>query len=692
LYLDYNDFSGTLTNDFASYTFLENLDLTRNSLDGDMGDILSGLAPDIEVVFLGRNSITGTLSTDFSGFTHLRDLSLERNNLSGNLESIFGNMPSTLEYIAMNNNSFTGTVPAGASVFSSLTHLDLSVNNLSGQLETAIGNLPPGNLEFLDLGSNEFHGKIPSGISNISQLHDFSVSYSPLIEGTIPLSITSLPLTRFDFRETYLCEPTTSAYASWKAGVSEYLPGYLPTGICSILGAFNGAAEIISDQRVVAIGRPHIGSEIMAYNGFNSGATIVYLPMLFNGKWNYASTFTVQNAGTGNATYDLIFKDAADGSTSCEISEESLPVHGVKTYDVTNLGACDSGNLPVDWFGGATISSDEPLAVVAKPDINGTDAVTYNGFTGGDYTTYLPMLFRGKYGYQSAFYVQNLDSSDDAILSIEFYDADGNFTCTYEDLSPIGPSVTRGYWMGAITSADCEIGDPGFVDPTGWAGSAVVNITGGGSNEIVAIGRPHLGAEVAAYNGFIAGDTTNYLPMLFRGQWGYDSAFYIQNISQFEAEISVDFYDVDGNFTCTYDDPVPLPSNATRGYWTPALDCNAGGNFPGSGWAGSAEISSSEDVIAVGRPHLSSGQVVVYNAFTRGDREGFIPMTFRKWNGSETALYIQNLDGSEDANVTVTFYDEEDGFYCQMEQVVAPGSAGAIWLAALDPLTCDPIP
>ena len=80
----------------------------------------------------------------------------------------------------------------------------------------------------------------------------------------------------------------------------------------------------------------------------------------------------------------------------------------------------------------------------------------------------------------------------------------------------------------------------------------MISITGGGSTQIVAIGRPHLGAEVAAYNGFTSGGTTNYLPMLFRGQWGYDAAFYVQNISGSNTTVSVDFYDVDGNYTCTW--------------------------------------------------------------------------------------------------------------------------------------------
>jgi beta propeller repeat protein len=450
--------------------------------------------------------------------------------------------------------------------------------------------------------------------------------------------------------------------------------------------ALNGAAEINADQPIVVISRPHIGTEIMAYNGATSGATTSYLPMLFNNKWGYTSTFTVQNTGAGTASYTITFKDAADGLDSCVLSGESLPQHGVLTYDVTNLGACDSGTLPTNWFGGATITSDEPLAVIAKPDINGTDSVTYSAFTGGADTTYLPMLFRSKWGYESAFYVQNLDGSLAANVTIEFYDAEGNFTCSYADPSSIGPSVTRGYWMASINDTTQCLGGTGFPD-TGWAGSAVIRSTG--SSNIVAIGRPHLGVEVASYNGFTTGGTTNYLPMLFRGQWGYDAAFYIQNISGSDTTIAVTFYDTTGAEVCTYTDPTVLGPNATRGYWTPGLNCNDGSNFDPAGWAGSAKIVTSQEVIAVGRPHLSNGQVMVYNAFTGGSTTAYVPFNFRSWNGNETALYIQNL-GASDATTTITFYDEEDGFFCQLEQVVSPGASGAIWLAELVEDVCVP--
>ena len=455
------------------------------------------------------------------------------------------------------------------------------------------------------------------------------------------------------------------------------------------LNSFMGSVEITSDQPIVAIGRPHYAVQVMAYNGANAGANTVYLPMLFNNMWGYTSTFTVQNTGGGTATYDITFKDALNGSTSCEISGEVLPEHGVVTYDVTNLPTCTTGALPDPWYGGGTIVSDQPLVAVAKPNINGSDAVGYNGFTSGAATAYLPMLFRGKWGYQSAFYVQNLDPAQNANLTIDFYDADGNFTCTYVDSNPIGPSVTRGYWMADInkTVTECT-GGTGFPSG-GWAGSAVVTSTAG-SSEIVAIGRPHLDAgEVAAYNGFTSGGTTNYLPMLFRGIWDYDAAFYIQNVSGSDTTIEIVFYDIDGNEVCIYTDPAQLGQNATRGYWTPALHCNDGRDFDPAGWAGSAKITTSQNVIAVGRPHLYLEEVVVYNAFTGGANAVFVPILFRSYADNQSALYIQNL-GPVDANITISFYAEDDGYQCSSVLQAPPGVSGSIWMGLVDGTLCVP--
>ncbi len=481
----------------------------------------------------------------------------------------------------------------------------------------------------------------------------------------------------------------------WSGTVSENAPvvysrisSFYDWIISNDIYSFNGSVEIHADQNVVSIGRPHIQKEIMAYNGVNQGATTIFLPMLFNGMWNYESGFSVQNTSNDAAVYSITFKSGHDGTTTCVLEGQNLPGHTAKTYDLTTIGNCNGGGvMERGWFGGATILSDKPLAAVAKPVVDGVDVVTYNGFTAGSEKVYLPMLFRGIWGYQSAFYVQNMDNSKAIEIEIQFYDTNGQETCTFTDPTPLGPNVTRGYWLAGMNDETQCIGGTGFPDD-GWVGAAIIKrVTGTG--EIVAIARPHMGAEVAAYNGFAEGNTINYLPMLFRGMWGYVGAIYLQNISEASSSIEITFYDASGNEVCKYSDPQNLASKSTRGYWLPTLNCNDGRNFPSEGWVGSAKIDTSQEVIALGRPHLSDGQVVVYNAFTRGAADTYLPMNFFSRSGLGTAVYIQNIT-DRTATAQIMLYDEESGFYCQFLREINPGNSTAIWLGGLVENECDP--
>jgi hypothetical protein len=90
---------------------------------------------------------------------------------------------------------------------------------------------------------------------------------------------------------------------------------------------------------------------------------------------------------------------------------------------------------------------------------------------------------------------------------------------------------------------------------------------------IVAVGRPHIGAEVTAYDGFTAGSAPINVPMLFKGMWGnYNSALYIENTDGGgPASVTLKFYDVNGNLSCTRSDTVP--ALGTLGYWLPSVMC-----------------------------------------------------------------------------------------------------------------------
>jgi hypothetical protein len=171
---------------------------------------------------------------------------------------------------------------------------------------------------------------------------------------------------------------------------------------------------------------------------------------------------------------------------------------------------------------------------------------------------YVSMLFKGAFGgsYNSAFYVQNVNPGSAATITIKYYDTSGRQNCSVNDT--IAPHASKSYW---VPSAPCL--------PAGWVGGAVVT----SNQDIVAVGRPHIGNEITSYPGFARGSPSLYIPMLFKNMWNsYDSAFYLQNMdSGGSADVTLRFYDVGGNLVCTRRDTIP--PLASLGYWLPSVSC-----------------------------------------------------------------------------------------------------------------------
>ena len=207
------------------------------------------------------------------------------------------------------------------------------------------------------------------------------------------------------------------------------------------------------------------------------------------------------------------------------------------------------------------ITSDHNIVAIGRPHV-GTQVLSYNGFSDGNLTSYMPMLFKNAFGgtYNSAFYIQNVDNSNFASVSIKYYDNAGVLKCTKNDT--IAPLASKGYW---VPSAACTIGSL----PATWVGSVTVS----SDRTIVAVGRPHIGAEVLSYNGFSGGSLGSSVPMLFKYAFGgsYNSAFYVQNIEASAANVRIEFYDSNGYLNCVREESIPALS--AFGYWLPSVTC-----------------------------------------------------------------------------------------------------------------------
>jgi hypothetical protein len=325
--------------------------------------------------------------------------------------------------------------------------------------------------------------------------------------------------------------------------------GYWVPGQACLPAGWVGGAVVSSDQPIVAVGRPHIGSEITTYDGFSGGFFYMYLPMLFKTAYGgtYNAALYVQNVDpVDTANITISYYDTA-GAFTCSVPDTIAPFAS-KGYWTPSVSC-----LPAGWVGGATIISDRSIVAIGRPHI-GAQITTYNGVDTGGLTSYVPMLYKNASGSNAALYIQNVDPGSTANISIDYYDRNGVLSCTVNDT--IALLSTKGYWMPAVACL-----------PSTWTGSAVIT----SDLPVIALGRPHIGAEVTTYTGVPAGNTSIYVPMLFSGAFGgtYNAAFYIQNLTGTPSNLTIQFFNSAGTLTCT------LPSSPTGhqgiDYWIPSL-------------------------------------------------------------------------------------------------------------------------
>ncbi|NWF64250.1 MAG: hypothetical protein HXY38_08090, partial [Chloroflexi bacterium] len=455
--------------------------------------------------------------------------------------------------------------------------------------------------------------------------------------------------------------------------VSESNNSYGPISLviesAPIVSPWVGGVSISSTQDVITVGRPHIGTEIMTYNGVAAGSASVFVPMLFKNMWTgYNAALYVQNLDeTNTANLTFTYYDTS-GAVSCT-KNDTLNAKSSKGYWMPSE-TC----LPASWYGAVRITSDRNIVAVGRPHING-QVTTYNGFASGAATSYVPMLFNQAFGgtYNAALYVQNV-TSNTASVSIKFYDSSGSLACIKSDT--ITQFSSKGYWLPGLVC------DSSALLPAGWVGGAVIE----SSQNIIAVGRPHIGTQVTTYNGFGSGDISMNVPMLFKQAFStYDSALYVQNVSGVTANITINFYDTDGNLDCTKTDTIA--TLASKGYWLPTLTCDSG-SLP-SGWSGGVTITSDQNIVAVGRPHLGS-EIMTYSGVAGGALSNFIPMLFNNAYGSyNAAFYVQNLNPTNDALVTIRFYDSSGNLSCVRDDYIRPLASNGYWLPSV---LCYPSP
>lgn len=161
-----NEFTGTISNEFANAPGLKNIFFPGNNFEGDLMNLFSGHESKLEYVDLTGNQFSGTLSPALGNMTIITTLQLN------------------------GNSRVSGSLPTEMGLMKKLRELDLTGTSVDGSLPTELGNLV--DLEVLDLGATLVSGTIPEEWSSLTKLKQLSLA-STFTTGTMPQAICDLP-------------------------------------------------------------------------------------------------------------------------------------------------------------------------------------------------------------------------------------------------------------------------------------------------------------------------------------------------------------------------------------------------------------------------------------------------------------------------------------------------------------------
>jgi hypothetical protein len=154
--------------------------------------------------------------------------------------------------------------------------------------------------------------------------------------------------------------------------------------------------------------------------------------------------------------------------------------------------------------------------------------------------------------------------------------------------------------------------------------------------------------EYSNYLGIAWVKDATYLPDL-RNQGGWVTIFYVRNDGAAFQNVTIQYFDVNGNPTPWGSDVCALAPN--QWCWIPVND---GPRIP-AGTTGSAIVGSGEQVSLVAVHHHTSPEA--WSAWTGINGPAiyaYSPLVYKNWYSINTQLYIQNT-GSSSTNVTVEF-------------------------------------
>ena len=396
-----------------------------------------------------------------------------------------------------------------------------------------------------------------------------------------------------------------------------------------------------------------------------------YLPNItktLGGPTGWQTPFIVQNSGTLNTTLEVSWYKFADGSCAKRINVNQGP--GTSYAYIPNNDSTMPDNS--QWSVVVRSYGSSVVSVVNEHQGTGTraEAMSYDGFSGGAKSVFLPNVTRRFFGFVTPIIIQNLGAAT-TTATAQFVQRGGG----------AGPGIVR-------------VIDPGrsqFIDPNSTVGlvdgqAYAVTITADQPIAVV-VNTHHDDATVdspVAYSadGIANGATTLYAPYFAKNASRVGvSTMVVQNVGTSTASPSLKFVPLGGGTPTNFSlgslnvggsaafDPRYTGGDTTRPLCggVASTGCLADGEYTVEATAGGTGIAAAVSVIG-------SASAMGYTALTQSTPKYYLPNVTRNLGGVTgwtTPILVQSSTAS---SATLSWYRFSDGTLATTQTV--PLSAG----------------
>jgi len=397
-----------------------------------------------------------------------------------------------------------------------------------------------------------------------------------------------------------------------------------------------------------------------------------YLPNItktLGGPTGWQTPFIVQNTGTLTTTLEVSWYKFADGSCAKRINVTQAPATSYAYVPNNDSTMPDNSqfSVVVRSYGSTVVSVVNEHQGVSDR----AEAMSYDGFSGGAKSVFLPNITRRFFGFVTPIIIQNLGAAT-TTATAQFVQRGGG----------AGPAIIRVIDPGRSQFIDPN-STPGLVD----GGAYAVTITA--DQPVAVVVNTHhddsFVAQPVAYSadGIANGATTLYAPYFAKNASRVGvSTLVVQNVGTATTTPSLKFTPLGGGTATSYSlssvnvgssaafDPRYTNGDTTRPLCgaTASTGCLADGEYTVEASAGGTGIAAAVSVIG-------SASAMGYTALTQATAKYFLPNVTRTLGGATgwtTPILLQSATAS---SATLQWFRFSDGGLVTAQTVpLTPGS------------------